>query len=190
MLVRLGSLQDGLHACLHCGEVFFATGHKLHCSTRCRRDYQNERRKREYRAAIANGIGQTIYFCPVCGVPKRGVLHEEETGRPCSRCCRDYLRVLKDNGLRFVEHKPNYILAAALFPQRDPWQADNLTDEERETLMYNQPQETEQAILEDVDMIEYYKGRIEAAYSTGFEQWVQKLMEEPVPAEQEEAAEE
>lgn len=88
-----------------------------------------------------------------------------------------------------VEHKPNYILAAALFPQRDPWQADNLTEEEREAMTSNCLQDGGQAMAEGIDMIEYYKNRIEAAYSAGFEQWAQKLMEEPDTAEQKEGGE-
>jgi hypothetical protein len=42
---------------------------------------------------------------------------------------------------------------------------------------------------EGFDMIEYYKERIAKLYQAGFEQWVQKLMEEPDPAEQAEGGE-
>jgi hypothetical protein len=95
----------------------------------------------------------------------------------------------KAQGLPKVEHKPNYILAAALFPQRDPWQADNLTEEEAETIKSNCLQDGGQAMPEGIDMIDYYKDRMAVLYQAGFVRWVQKLMEDPDPAEQEEEAE-
>jgi len=176
--------------CAHCGE-FFPAGRSpraSYCSTQCRRDAQNERRREERREEAERR--RVVLFCSVCGVPRLHKPKEDEFFRYCSRCCARIAQSRRDAGLPEANHKPNYILAAALFPQRDPWEAGDMTEEEAEDVLRNSLQDGGQAEGFFMDDIEYYKTRIEAAYSAGFEEWVQNLLnEEPSPAEQAEVVE-
>ena len=121
--------------CANCGRPFEGRG--IHCSTACRRAYQNQRRKKERRIE-ARRRGLVLYFCPVCGKPRLTLPRDRGEEEACSPCCCAIRKRREKMGLSPLIHKPNYALAMHLAElPRDPWQARDLAEDESREIWEN-----------------------------------------------------
>ncbi len=165
MLVRVGSLESGIRLCLHCGTPFHSENVRVrYCSTPCRRQFQNERRKCE-RAEAARRIVLPVQFCTVCGRPfqRMRMDREDEEGVLCGPCCQRIAYTRKGLCLPPARHKPNIALALAFYPQRAPWESNELPEEVTTNSLYDEGM----GMPEEIDDIEYYRLKIASLYNAG-----------------------
>ena len=187
MLVRVGSLESGIRLCVHCGSPFHSENVRVrHCSTLCRRQFQNERRKRE-RAEEARRIVLPVQFCSVCGRPfqRKRMDTEDEGGVLCGPCCRRIAHTRKGLCLPPARHKPNIALALAFYPQRDPWESNELPEEVTTNSLHDEGM----GMPEEIDDIEYYRLKIASLYNAGRPKDETPQEAVPSPAESEEPKE-
>lgn len=175
-------LAEGFRICAYCGEPFVqGMRTKQYCSDRCRREYQNHRRRLE-RVGEAKQRTIPIRFCPVCGKPKRDMTPEAHEGKACSECCNAIRKKRAELGLPEIWHKPNYALAMNLVDvMPDPWKEGRLPEEVTENALADGGM----AMPEEIDFIEYYQSKFEEAMNTGGPKDEATQKADPSPAEPE-----
>lgn len=181
MLVRVGSLESGMRLCVHCGTPFHSEDVRVrYCSERCRRQFQNERRKRE-RAEEAKRRVLPVQFCIVCGRPFQRIRMDREDGggELCGPCCQRIAQSRRELCLPPARHKPNIALALAFYPQSDPWESNELPEEVTTNSLHDEGM----GMPEEIDDIEYYRLKIASLYNAGRPKDATAQEAEPSPVE-------
>jgi len=176
-------LAEGFRVCAYCGEPFVqGMRTRQYCSDRCRREYQNHRRRLEREVERRKRLVKGIVFCSVCGMPMQIDSTAEVHDVACSPCCRAIRERRAELGLPPLRHKPLFAFAMNLPPVCwDPWRTDRLPEEVTENALADGGM----AMPEYIDDIEYYRLKIESLYNAGGpkDETAQKAV--PSPAEPE-----
>ena len=159
--------------CAHCGRPIPPSpptkrgGHMpAYCSTKCRRDFQNARRKVERIKQRGEWYGMRM--CPTCG---RQFLPREAEQFFCSYPCKRAARKA-DGSFSFCHDS----LA-------EVWEEGRLPEEVTANALYDGGM----AMPEEIDTVEYYRLKIAEAYRIRVSDMVRLTTTPPDPKEAEEA---